>query len=153
MFIRDYEENDLDEILKVFYNSVRNIRSYNYTRTEIEHWAPDEPDIESWRKSLKNSITNVAESSGNIIGFAQLTKEGYIERLYIHNSFQGKGVGSQLIRDIEEEAKNRGMKEVIVYAAEVAKGFYEKLGYDCEKKMRRDYNGVIYNNYILRKKL
>ncbi|ADL51308.1 GNAT family N-acetyltransferase [Clostridium cellulovorans] len=153
MFIRDYEEKDLSEILEVFYNSVRNIRSYNYTREEIEHWAPDEPDIEDWRRSLGNSITNVAESSGKIIGFAQLTKEGYIERLYIHNSFQGKGVGSQLIADIEMEAQNRGIKEIIVYAAEIAKGFYEKMGYTCLKKMRRDYNGLIYNNYVLRKKI
>lgn len=48
--------------------------------------------------------------------------------------FQGRGIGRQLMQHMEEIARNKGCKETILHAREIALPFYEKLGYDITEK-------------------
>lgn len=79
----------------------------------------------------------VAEINGKVVGFLRgrinsKAKEAAILHIAVHPSYQGKGIGSQLIREFEKLAKSKGVKRIIL-GTPFAREFYEKLGYKCTK--------------------
>ncbi len=52
-----------------------------------------------------------------------------IRFMAVDERHQGKGIGRQLMEHMEEIARNKGCKETILHAREIALPFYEKLGY------------------------
>ncbi len=52
-----------------------------------------------------------------------------IRFMAVDERYQGKGIGRQLMEHMEEIARNKGCKETILHAREIALPFYEKLGY------------------------
>ena len=57
-----------------------------------------------------------------------------IRFMAVNERYQGKGIGRQLMEHMEEIARNKGCKETILHAREIALPFYEKLGYDITEK-------------------
>ena len=57
-----------------------------------------------------------------------------IRFMAVDSRFQGRGIGRQLMQHMEEIARNKGCKETILHAREIALPFYEKLGYDITEK-------------------
>ncbi len=49
-------------------------------------------DETEWNHSLLAHDTLVAEEDGRLVGFADLGENGYLDRLYVHSAFQGRGV-------------------------------------------------------------
>ena len=55
-----------------------------------------------------------------------------MRQLAVRESYQGKGVGRELVNYAESFAKGRGNEEIVLHAREMVRGFYEKLGYEAE---------------------
>ena len=83
-------------------------------------------------------------TSGTILGFALMTrgppepciadipKQVQLQRIYLHPSAQGYGVGKLLIESIEEEARRQGFENLWLAVYEEnhkAIQIYEKLGF------------------------
>jgi GNAT superfamily N-acetyltransferase len=78
-------------------------------------------------------IISARNASGKIVGGAILQsywKETYLELLWLSEKARGQGVGSELIREAERQARRRGsaLMHLNTYSFQ-APGFYEKLGY------------------------
>lgn len=99
-------------------------------------------DMEKAKKG--DRIVYGAEANGKIVGTVQLVfrgeKEFYADgkkRAHIHHTrvlgeWRGKGVGSELMRQVETEAKKKGFREITLGVEETnedAIRFYEELGY------------------------
>lgn len=54
---------------------------------------------------------------------------GHIGRMAVLQSHRKLGVGNLLLRDLEAEARRRGLTGVLVHAQLYALGFYERHGY------------------------
>ena len=57
-----------------------------------------------------------------------------IRFMAVDDRYQGKGIGRLLMEHMEETARNKGCKETILHAREIALPFYEKLGYRSIEK-------------------
>ena len=56
----------------------------------------------------------------------------------MHKEFVGKGVGTKLIKKVEEMGKKSGVNVFVFLSTKTAKHFYERNGYLClGKKMHR----------------
>ena len=55
-----------------------------------------------------------------------------MRQLAVRESSQGKGLGRELVNHAESFAKGRGYAEIVLHAREMARGFYQKLGYEAE---------------------
>lgn len=55
--------------------------------------------------------------------------EGRIRFMAVEPAYQGRGVGSLLIEELENEARRLGLARVYLQARENALGFYLKMGY------------------------
>lgn len=92
------------------------------------------------------SICLVAEASGEVAGFVLMTAhtktEGCLVTIDVSRKWQGRGIGSRLMGEIESAAAEIGVKRMVLQVSvnnERAIGFYEKRGY---KK-----TGVLKNYY------
>jgi len=54
-----------------------------------------------------------------------------IEFLYVNPAFRGKGYGKKLLESVENEAKEKGIKRILLntYSFQ-APGFYQQMGYE-----------------------
>ncbi len=54
-----------------------------------------------------------------------------IEFLYVNPAFRGKGYGKKLLESVEKEAKEKGIKRILLntYSFQ-APGFYQQMGYE-----------------------
>ena len=57
-------------------------------------------------------------------------KEAQIRYMAVKDSFKRKGLGSQIVRDLEEYAVSRGAASMCLNARENAISFYSTLGYE-----------------------
>lgn len=71
-----------------------------------------------------------------IAGLILLPKASVIKmrQVAVHPDFQGKGVGSQLVRSAEELAIELGGDRMVLHARESAVSFYRNLGYDVSRE-------------------
>lgn len=154
MKIRRFHPSDLKALLQLFYDTVHTINSKDYSSEQIKAWAPENPDVERWGTSLAHNITYVAEINNRIVGFADLTALGELDRLYTHKDYQGKGIGSQLLHTLEAEARKLHLKSISTESSITAKPFFERHGYEVLKiQQKKHRSGLTFLNFIMYKKL
>lgn len=75
----------------------------------------------------------VRDTEGQLIGgLVARTYWGwlYVDDLWINESLRGQGVGSELMRRVEEAARRQGCRHAYLQTFDFqSRGFYEKLGY------------------------
>ena len=96
MTLREYLPEDIEQILKLFYNTVHMVNAADYSPAQLDAWAPQNQDAAQWNSSLCINYTLVAEENGEIAGFADLAADGYFNRLYVRVDFQRRGIASRL---------------------------------------------------------
>ena len=154
MIIRKFCPNDLDEVLKLFYDVIHCVGVKYYDDKQVNAWAPKEGyDRNTWLKSLNANLTYVVEENGIIIGFGDMTYEGYIDRLFVHKNHQGKGAALRIYRQFEKDAKRLRLKELTGEASIMLKPLAERQGFEVVKKQQKVHKGVEFINYKMRKKL
>lgn len=92
MFVRGYQMSDCKEITELFYNTVHTINAKDYTKEQLDVWATGQADLEKWNQSLQEHYSIVAIDNKIIVGFGDIDKDGYLDRLFVHSNYQGKGV-------------------------------------------------------------
>ncbi|MDF7638103.1 GNAT family N-acetyltransferase [Lactobacillus sp. ESL0791] len=104
-------------------------------------------------KQILNASTHyllvyVNDQTSQVEGYvhAELFLETYFSPMFdilalaVAKDAQQKGIGSQLMTQIEEKAKSLGVDSVRLNSGEERTGahrFYEKIGYTCTKKQKR----------------
>ena len=76
--------------------------------------------------------------------------EGQIRYMAVTNSIQRKGLGSEIVLELENIAKNEGIQEMVLNARENAINFYLSLGYKKKEPYKSD-TGI--PHITMRKKL
>ena len=84
-----------------------------------------------------------------IVGFADMDDTGYLDRLYVHIDWQGRGVGKELCDALELSV---GSKKFTTHASITAKPFFEKRGYQVVKKQQVERQGIFLTNYVMEKR-
>jgi len=151
--IRALKESDLAQINQLFINTVHAINARDYNQEQLAAWAPRNGSSEQWRQRFKDHHVYVAVENGKIIGFGDITAKGYLDHLYVHKDFQGQGVASAILAQLEEEARNLGLKELDTQASITAKPFFERRGFTVMRKQEKLHNGVKFFNYVMHKTL
>ncbi|MCU6793854.1 GNAT family N-acetyltransferase [Paenibacillus sp. WQ 127069] len=156
MKIRKFQDSDINQIVTLFYETVHTINARDYSADQLQAWAPKGEKIAkiaNWKVSLSHNITYVAEINGEIVGFADMTPEGHLDRLYIHKDYQGQGIAVALMNTIEADARKLGLTEMDTEASITAKPFFERQGYQTIQLQVVERNGVNLVNFKMTKLL
>ena len=65
--IRKYNESDARDLWAIFYHTIRNVNSRDFTQAQVEAWAPDNASPEVWQKKMNAISPFVAEIDGQIV--------------------------------------------------------------------------------------
>jgi len=146
MFIRRYETPDCKDLAELFYNTVHSINAKDYTEEQLNVWATGTVDLEKWDESLLSHFSVVAVEEGIIVGFGDIDKTGYLDRLYVHKDYQNQGIATAICDKLECAFD---MGKVTTHASITAKPFFEKRGYKVIKEQNVERNGVLLQNYVM----
>lgn len=149
MTVRRYKPSDCKLITELFYDTVHTVNAADYTKEQLNAWAPEDIDFEEWSRSLSAHYTIVAEGNGLITGFGDIDKTGYLDRLYVHKDYQGRGIGTAICSELERSVS---VTEIHVHVSVTAKAFFEKRGYIAVKKQQAVRRGVYLTNYVMIKR-
>ncbi len=153
MNVRNFKNEDIESILKLFYDTVHSVNSKDYAKEQLKAWAPKELDKLKWIESLNKNYSLVVEEDTQIIGFGDIDSTGYLDRLYIHKNHQGKKVASNLITELENYVFNKGVKSIITDASITAKPFFENKGYKVIKEQQVELRGQVFTNFKMIKNI
>lgn len=146
MEIRKYKKGDCQEIAVLFYNTVHCVNAKDYTEEQLHAWATGEVDLDAWEQSFLAHETFVAVSCGRIVGFGDIDRTGYLDRLYVHKDFQGQGIGTALCGALEKAA---GGSRITTHASVTARPFFEHRGYRVLSEQQVERRGVLLKNYVM----
>ncbi|MEG4586934.1 GNAT family N-acetyltransferase [Microcoleus sp. MOSTC5] len=153
MRVRTYFIGDTQQIVKLFYDTVHEVNIRDYTKAQVDAWAPADIDIESWTKSLSSKFTFVAEEGDKIAGFGELEASGHIDRFYCHQDFQRQGVGRLILKQIESKAKDLGINKLFTEASITARPFFESQGFMVITKQEVERRGQKFINFAMEKNI
>lgn len=151
MIIRDYRPDDCVLMAQLFYDTVHSVNANDYTKEQLDVWATGNIDLIQWNESFLEHTTLVASYDNDIIGFADMDIDGYLDRLYIHKNHQGKGIAKALIFELEQRAKKDRVVHFETYASITAKPFFERLGYIVQDENTVVRKGISLINYRMTK--
>ncbi len=82
MFIRKYKSSDCEYLAELFYQTVHAVNAKDYTREQLNAWASGRVDLAEWDRTLSAHDTVVAVEDDKIVGFGDMSRTGYLDRLY-----------------------------------------------------------------------
>ena len=148
MIFRKYAKTDCAELAELFYYTVHTVNAKDYTREQLDAWATGEINLEEWDESFQAHLTVVAEMDGKIVGFGDMDKTGYLDRLYVHKDYQRRGVATAICDALEQNTK---AAEFITHASITARPFFEKRGYTVVREQQVERRGKLLTNFVMRK--
>ena len=150
MIIRQYTPKDCEDLVKLFYHTVHTTNAKDYSQEQLNVWATDKIDLEVWNKSLSEHYTVVAVENNIIVGFGDIDKSGYLDRLFVHRDYQRRGIATAICNELERAVK---VDKIITYASITAKPFFEQRGFNVVKEQQVERNGIALTNYVMEKQI
>lgn len=147
-WIRPYQKEDLSQILKLFYETVHQINAKDYTKEQLDVWADGKANKEVWNEHLTQNNTIVYVRCGEIIGFADMEKNGYLDHLFVHKDYQHVGIATKLCDQLEKQSDAEIFS---THASITAKPFFLNRGYQVVKEQQVERKGILLTNYIMKK--
>ena len=147
MEIRRYRSSDAEEVVRLFRDTVHTVNAADYTAEQLDAWAPSGIDIGEWDRSLCAHFSVVATENGKLLGFGDIDKSGYLDRLYVASAHIGTGVGTAICDSLEAAVNGK----IVTHASVTAKPFFEKRGYTVVRAQQVERGGVRLTNFVMEK--
>ena len=151
--IRQATLENIPEITSIFRDTITEINSKDYSEEQIKVWASGADDADKWKERIKNFYFIVAEIDTTISGFAYLKNGNYFDGLYVHKDYQRQGIASKLMRIIESQVMMNGFESVKSDVSITALSFFDNKHYNIIKKQKKNFKGLVFENYVVEKKL
>lgn len=146
--LRPYRVSDLEQLAQLFFDTIHTVNARDYTPVQLDAWADGKPDLECWNHSFLNHCTLVAVSEETIVGFGDLDDTGYLDRLYVHRDWQGRGIATVLCDALETHGDHA---RITTHASITARPFFERRGYQVVREQRVERHGILLTNFVMTK--
>lgn len=149
--IRHYQEEDAEALWNIHFHTVRNINIRDYSKVQVEAWAPDVFDTSSWGKRMLGLNPFVAVMNDVIVGYTDLQPNGLIDHFFCHHQYQGQGVGKALMNHVFRVGEQRKVKRFYSEVSITARPFYEHFGFKVVQEQEREVRGQKLKNFVMEK--
>lgn len=151
LIIRNYVKSDAEALWKLFFNTIRNINSRDYSQAQVEAWAPASLPDNVWQNRMDGLSPFVAEIEGVVVGYTDLQSDGLIDHFFCHHEYQGQGVGRALMGHVMKVGKTRGVTRLYSEVSITARPFYEHMGFIVAKEQMLETRGQKLRNFVMEK--
>jgi putative acetyltransferase len=152
--MRRAKPEDAEAIGEVHIRAIREISISHYTAEELAAWGTHRQP-EFYLEGINTKECYVAETEGKIVGFGTLDREaGEVEAVYVSPEMMRRGIGLEILGELEERARELKIRELSLKASLNAVAFYESAGYRRREEARhRLQSGVEIACVIMEKEL
>ena len=151
--LRPYLPADTPALAEIFRASIEDLTGDDYSEAQQAAWMATADDENAFGARLAQSLTLVATLAGSPVGFASLKGADHIDMLYVHPAAAGQGVAALLADALEKLAGARGAKRLTVDASDTARSFFEKGGYEAQRRGTVSLGGEWLGNTAMEKRL
>lgn len=149
--IRRHREGEEPALFEIYYSAIHLVACRNYTPEQLQAWAPRDFDAELWRRRIRGISPFVAELNGQIVGYADLQPNGYIDHFFVSGTHPREGIGSQLMQHLLDQAQALGISELTSDVSRTAQPFYETFGFSVVEQRCPELRGVVVPNALMRR--
>lgn len=147
-----YKEIDAPFLAAIYFNTIHSINAKDYLPKQLDAWAPRSSlEPEGWMRKWQRIPPIVATINDIIVGFAEFEDNGHIDCFYCHHEYQGCGVGSALMKEVEDRAKNSKINKIFAEVSITAKPFFEARGFVVKKEQSVMIRGMTLTNFVMEK--
>ncbi len=147
MRIRAYRPADCKELAELFYHTIHTVNVKDYTKEQVDAWATGQVDLRRWDQSLQAHYSLIAVEGELITGFGDMDETGYLDRLFVHADYQGRGIATALCNQLEQAVPGT----ITTHASITARPFFEKRGYKVIKEQQVERRGIFLTNFVMEK--
>jgi putative acetyltransferase len=152
--LRPYRPGDAADLAQVFHDAVHQGANTLYSKQECNAWSPHPLPPQDWQTRLADTVTFVAESNGQPIGFMTLSlQDAHIDFAYIRPDFMRQSVASRLCVLIEGRARCAGLVRLETHASRMAEPFFKSQGWAVVERRIVQSNGIAIANAQMMKDL
>ncbi|USD52543.1 GNAT family N-acetyltransferase [Vibrio sp. SCSIO 43153] len=151
--IRRFESGDEETLRTLFYYTVRKICINDYTDAQVSAWAPNIYVAEDWNKKIALLNPFIVLLDGQVVGYADLQPDGYVDHFFCHWQHQGKGVGTALMQQLIAEGARNFNHRLYANVSLTAKPFFERHGFIVAQQQSVDIRGQTLTNFLMEKDL
>ena len=125
LLLRAFKPNDAASCREIINSAIQVMDGLN---AQAKALVVSQNDLQAVGADLARAFTLVAVGAEGIEGLGVLDGSE-IRRVYVRPERQGQGIGAQLVRALEDEARRRGLAVLELQASLSSVGFYRALGY------------------------
>ncbi len=133
--IKQISEKDLDEVYSIYRDYVNN----NVPLSVVREWFHENPRffLGCYKKDGDE------EKIVGIVFARQQNNELILEAIAVLSSYWRKGIGTKLLRALEDVANTSGIERISAGVASNVKEFYEKNGYRMAGVLKEDEDETV----------
>ena len=147
ILIDDATQDELKEIQQLFFDTVTYMCKKDYTAEQIKAWSSSINNKDKWTEKIITQYFLTAKVGTQIVGFGSLENNDYLDFLYVHKDFQGKGIAKKLLMYLEKKAEINRKDKITSDVSLTAKPFFEKNGYKAVKEQTNKIGNVVVPNF------
>jgi putative acetyltransferase len=151
--IRRYKPGEEAAVWAVYFAATRESIARDYHPDLIARWAPEHCDMNDWADRLEQKQPFVAIINQELVGMAEVERNGFIDYFYVHPTWQGKGIGNALLARLECEAAKAGASVVFADVSITAKSFFLSRGFCITEAKSNVILGHPAPNFRMQKRL
>lgn len=151
--IRRYRFGEEPALFKVFHSAIHLVARRDYSNEQIKAWAPLDLDQDLWTSHIRGINPFVAELPGELVGYADLQANGYIDHFFVSGHHGRCGIGTALMNHLLSEARATSLPELTSDVSRTAQPFYAKFGFTVVEQREPELRGVVIPNALMRLQL
>ena len=129
VLVRPHRNGDIPDISRLYYDTIHLINARDYSREQVEAWAPRVPDASFWAERIKKYRVYVAEQEKSVVGFTELDTNGHIDCFFVHYQWQRRGIGTRLMDKLVVTARRERMPRLFAEVSITAAPFFRNHGF------------------------
>ena len=149
--IRFARLSDLEEMQKMFVETITTICKNDYSQDQIKVWTSGVDNKQRWDDIITKQLVLIAQHLDKVVGYITLDNRNYIDLLYVHKDYQRQGIAQQLLDEIEAEAKRLKQSVLTSDVSKTAKPFFKKNGFKTITLQTKIIKDVEITNYKMSK--
>jgi len=153
IIIRIATEFDIPNITKLFYETIQTVNIKDYSQEEIDAWSSVHDDTDKWKQKINEQFFIVAQLNNNLVGFSSLTKDGYLDLMYVHKAHQRKSIAKKLYAEIEKKAIEQKNRIIYSDVSITAKEFFKNIGFQVKQIQKKKVKNKELTNFKMKKNI
>ena len=159
-----YQTEYATSVSQLFHDAIHGIDEEYYSFEDKSAWSSKPRSAYHWHKRMSRSKawlmideSTLIDGQSKCCGFINIETgfytRGYIDSLYVHPAYQGKGIAKALYQTLEQWGAEQGYRELMVDASSLSKALFLSQGFKLCHRSYQEKRGRVIMGYLMKKQL